>query len=75
MTVRFALDHRWAARHMSEYLDAALATDGRARMQRHTAACPQCRELLDGLERVVGFLRTRPPVRAPAGLWSTKPPL
>ena len=24
MTVRFALDHRWAPRHMSDYFDAAL---------------------------------------------------
>jgi anti-sigma factor RsiW len=75
MTVRFAIDHRWAPRQMSDYLDGELATGARARMERHTAVCQPCRDLLDGLERMVDLLRTRPPVRAPAGLWSTKPPL
>jgi anti-sigma factor RsiW len=75
MTVRFALDHRWAHRHMSASLDGELGAGARARMQRHTAACAGCRELRDGLARMVDVLRSRPPMRAPAGLWSTKPPL
>jgi anti-sigma factor RsiW len=60
---------------MSAGLDGELDAGARARMERHTAACPRCRELLDGLERLVDVLRSRPPLRAPAGLWSTKPPL
>jgi anti-sigma factor RsiW len=73
MTLRFAMDHRWAPRHMSACLDGELDAGARARMECHTAACAGCRDLLDGLARLVDVLRSRPPLRAPAGLWSTKP--
>jgi anti-sigma factor RsiW len=52
----FALDHRWAPRHMSEYLDGELAPRGGVRMQRHIAQCEECRRVLAGLRRMLEAL-------------------
>src|SRR5438552_3277956 len=35
----FALDHRWAPGHMSDYVDGELAPRGSVRMDRHIAQC------------------------------------
>lgn len=64
---RFSRDHRWAHGHMSGYLDGGLAPSRRTRMERHVTECPECRQLLAVLCRVVGALRRmRPPVGATA---------
>jgi anti-sigma factor RsiW len=65
MTLRFALDHRWAPGRMSAYLDDELAARGRARMERHAAECPECRAVLLGLRRMLAALRAQPAPRAP----------
>jgi anti-sigma factor RsiW len=62
--LRFRLDHRWAPGRMSAYLDAELGQSGRARMDRHTAECPQCRRLIASLRRMLSALHRLP---APAG--------
>jgi anti-sigma factor RsiW len=61
---RFERDHRWAPEHMSDYLDADLATRGRARMERHLGECPECRRLLAGLRAIIDGLHGLP---APSG--------
>ncbi|HEV3228110.1 MAG TPA: zf-HC2 domain-containing protein [Solirubrobacteraceae bacterium] len=54
---QFKRDHRWTPRRMSEYLDGDLDARRRARLERHTDECPECRGLLGGLRRLVGALR------------------
>jgi anti-sigma factor RsiW len=54
--VRFAVDHRWAQRRMSDALDGQLADRARDRLARHEAECPECRELLHSLRRLLTFL-------------------
>lgn len=58
---RFKRDHRWAPGHMSAYLDGELASRLRARMQRHTAECAECRRILRSLRRMLGLLQGLPP--------------
>lgn len=58
---RFERDHRWAPRHMSEFLDGELARRGRARIERHARHCPECRWLLGSLRRTIGALQGLPP--------------
>jgi anti-sigma factor RsiW len=60
---RFMRDHRWAPGHMSGYLDGELASRARARMQRHTGECPECRGVLHSLRRLLARLRGLPPAR------------
>jgi anti-sigma factor RsiW len=48
---------------MSEFLDGELARPRRARMERHTRHCPECRWLLGSLQRTIGALQHL----APAG--------
>jgi anti-sigma factor RsiW len=65
--VRFGRDHRWAHGHMSDYLDGELASTRHRRMERHVTECPECRQLLAMLRRIVGALhRLPPPVGADA---------
>ena len=54
--VRFALDHRWCQRRMSDGLDGELAERARGRLARHEAECPECRELLRSLRRLLTVL-------------------
>ncbi len=54
--LRFARDHRWSPRHMSEYLDGELHRDGEQRIERHTGVCPRCHELLEALRTMVAAL-------------------
>jgi anti-sigma factor RsiW len=58
--VRLRRDHRWAPGGMSAYLDGELASRARARMERHTEECPECRGLLYGLRRMLGLLAHLP---------------
>jgi hypothetical protein len=55
---KFARDHRWVPPRASDYLDGDLAPAEVARVQRHVEQCPQCRELLQGLEEIVTALGT-----------------
>lgn len=45
---------------MSAYLDGELATRARARMERHTDECPECRGILYALRRMLGLLQRLP---------------
>lgn len=71
--LQFAFDHRLVPRQMSAYLDGELGVRGRARVERHTARCPQCRRLLQALRETVALLRaqSRAPEPAPAQLVAT----
>ena len=57
---RFRRDHRWAPRHMSAYLDGDLASRSRARLERHTGECAECRGVLRGLGRMLVRLHSLP---------------
>jgi anti-sigma factor RsiW len=46
---------------MSAYLDSDLRTQTRARLERHTAECPECRSVLDDLRRLLALLHSAPP--------------
>ncbi|HEY2770832.1 MAG TPA: zf-HC2 domain-containing protein [Solirubrobacteraceae bacterium] len=59
-TVRFRLDHRWAPRRMSEYLDGELAGAARRRLDGHLTECEECARLLAGLRRMVETLHAAP---------------
>jgi anti-sigma factor RsiW len=54
----FVVDHRWVARHASEYLDAELDPDECRRVERHAEDCPECRELLRSLRALIAALGT-----------------
>jgi anti-sigma factor RsiW len=65
---QFAVDHRWGPGRMSAYLDGDLGAGDRARMERHTGRCPQCRRILNGLRQTVALLRAKSAVSEPAPL-------
>ena len=48
--LRFARDHRWSHRHMSEYLDGEMRADEGRRVERHMRECLECRALLASLQ-------------------------
>ena len=54
---RFMRDHRWTQDHLSSYIDRDLEAGGRARVDRHTELCPECRRALATLKRTVQALR------------------
>ncbi|MEJ7894767.1 MAG: zf-HC2 domain-containing protein [Solirubrobacteraceae bacterium] len=56
MVLRMVADHRFTKAHASEYLDADLSPAGRRRVERHTSVCPQCRDLLASLRRMLDGL-------------------
>ena len=45
---------------MSAYLDGELASASRARIERHSHECLDCRRLLDGLAQMLGQLARLP---------------
>jgi anti-sigma factor RsiW len=57
---RFLRDHRWTPRHMSSYLDGDLASQARARLERHTGECAECRGVLHSLRRMLVRLHNLP---------------
>jgi anti-sigma factor RsiW len=59
--LRFRRDHRSTPLHMSAYLDSDLRTQMRARLERHTAECPECRSVLDDLRHLLALLHSAPP--------------
>lgn len=60
--MRFWRDHRWTPGHLSAYVDGDLVANAAARIQHHVRDCPECREALRTLERMLGRLRRLPPV-------------
>jgi anti-sigma factor RsiW len=58
--LRFRRDHRWTPSHMSAYLDSDLRSRARARLERHTAQCPECRSILEDLRHMLALLRSAP---------------
>ena len=46
---------------MSAYLDSDLRTQARARLEHHTAECPECRSVLDDLRHMLALLHSVPP--------------
>jgi anti-sigma factor RsiW len=58
--LRFHLDHRFTQRHVSEFLDGELPEDGRGRVARHAALCPQCAHLIASLRATIAALRGLP---------------
>ncbi|MBV9425310.1 MAG: zf-HC2 domain-containing protein [Solirubrobacterales bacterium] len=61
--LRVRRDHRWAPGHMSAYLDGELSEPSRARIERHSSECPECRWVLKSLARTVTILRRMPAPR------------
>jgi anti-sigma factor RsiW len=45
---------------MSAYVDSDLSASARARLQRHTAACQECRSVLEDLAHMLALLQTAP---------------
>jgi anti-sigma factor RsiW len=45
---------------MSAYLESDLRTHARARLERHTAVCPECRSVLDDLRHMLVLLQSAP---------------
>jgi anti-sigma factor RsiW len=58
--LHFRRDHRWTPRHMSAYLDSDMSAMARARLERHTAECPECRSVLDDVRRMLVLLHSAP---------------
>jgi anti-sigma factor RsiW len=58
--LRFGRDHRWTPPHMSAYVDSELSALARARFQRHTAVCSECRSVLDDLRHMLVLLQGAP---------------
>jgi anti-sigma factor RsiW len=56
--LRFMRDHRWTPPQMSAYLDSDLPTRARARLERHTAECPECRGVLGDLRRMLALMHS-----------------
>jgi anti-sigma factor RsiW len=56
--LRFRRDHRWTPPHMSAYLDSDLRTQARARLEHHTAECPECRGVLGDLRHMLTLLHS-----------------
>jgi len=53
---------------MSAYLDSELPAAARARLERHTAQCPECRGVLQDLGRMLELLRSSVGPEPAAGL-------
>jgi anti-sigma factor RsiW len=60
--LRFMRDHRWTPPHMSAYVDSDLPAPARARLDRHTAECSDCRGVLGDLRRMLALLHSAPPL-------------
>ena len=50
------MDHQQASNEFSDYVDGTLAPREKAELERHLAACIQCRTELEGFRRTVGML-------------------
>ena len=57
MRPSFMRDHMWARRHLAAYLDGALDTRGRHRLEHHAHLCPKCHQLVTTLVQTLEGLR------------------
>jgi anti-sigma factor RsiW len=65
---RFWLDHRWAPRHLSAYVDDELGAGPHRRMAHHVGECEECRQLVVGLRELIRMLHVLPtPIGPDAG--------
>lgn len=55
---RFHLDHLFAARRLSAYVDEDLELGDRARVRRHLGQCPDCGRAERSLRLLLGGLRS-----------------
>ena len=55
--LRFSLEHRLGAAHMSDYLNGELGQVLRRRLIHHLSECHECRELLESLRQLASVLR------------------
>jgi hypothetical protein len=62
---REATEHKYAQERLSAYLDQELTPGEQGRVERHLAACPQCRCELDNLRRTVQWTMELPVVPCP----------
>jgi hypothetical protein len=62
------MDHTEIRRKLSAYLDNAVDTADRAKIDAHLAGCASCRKALGELERTVGHLKSLPEVEPPPWL-------
>jgi Putative zinc-finger len=53
--------------YLSEYLDSELDAEKSARIERHLKSCPDCREELDALRKVIETLGSMDAMEAPGG--------
>jgi len=58
-------EHRFASDNLSAYLDGELPPGERARVERHLAACADCRRDLETLQETVALVRRVPLVPVP----------
>jgi len=67
--LRFARDHRWSHRHMSEYIEGEMRADESRRVERHMGECLECRALLASLQMMSSALAglSGPPKESVAG--------
>jgi len=56
-SVRERLEHRWASRRMSAYVDGELDAAERRRLERHADRCPECGPMRRTLLRLLHELR------------------
>lgn len=66
----FMREHRWTAKHLSEYIDRELEEPDSRRVEEHVRLCPHCHRVLGTLRRAVSGLRSlrdSPPTPPPAG--------
>ncbi len=55
---------------INDYVDAALDPAGRAGVERHVAACVECRQLVDDLREVRRQAKALEPMEPPARVWT-----
>ena len=55
--IRGKLEHRWARRHLPDYLDGALSEGELGRLLRHADLCPECGPMLRTLVVLLWELR------------------
>ena len=53
---RFLVDHRFARRHLSAYVEQDLEASQRRRVERHLVECPECDRVLRSLRRLLDEL-------------------
>jgi anti-sigma factor RsiW len=46
-------DHRWAQRHLSDYVDGELSSRGRRRLDRHALGCADCGDGIRAMRALV----------------------